>query len=225
MEEGVPFCPKCGAPQIRVAAPEGDEPATAPLPPGTPGEISPPSQPVYGTQPAWGAIPNFDPNRVNWRAALPGAVIAGLIGGAVSFVVGRYLLLFLLMLTLVGALAVRIYRARTRGAVRPSMGARIGIFAGLFSFGLQAIAVIGMFTASRPLIQQNMREAMKLSSRNMDPQTLQVMNDMVERMSTPEGMVAICLVILFVLFATTMIFTALGGAAGAAFFGKDRPLA
>ncbi len=151
--------------------------------------------------------------------------MAGIIGGAVSLFVGRYLLLLLLTLTLVGLLAVRIYRGRTHAFVRPGMGARIGIFAGLFAFCLYAIAVIGMFSTGVPMIQQNMREAMKVSSRNVDPQTLQIMQSMVDRMSTPEGLAAICLVILFVLFATTVIFTAIGGALGAALFGKDNPVA
>ena len=101
----------------------------------------------------------------------------------------------------------------------------LGFFAGLFAFCLYAIAVIGMFSTGVPMIQQNMREAMKVSSRNVDPQTLQIMQSMVDRMSTPEGLAAICLVILFVLFATTVIFTAIGGALGAALFGKDNPVA
>ncbi len=194
------------------------------MPPGIPGEIQPPAQPLYRSQPNWGSVPNFDPNRVHWRAALPGAAIAGLLGGAISLVVGRYLLLLLLTLFVIGAAAVRIYRSRAHVGVKPGSGAKIGIFAGLFTFFLYALAVVGMFTVGRPTIQQNMRDAMKISSRNVDPQTLQVMQDMVERMSTPEGLAATCMIILLVLFATTVIFTALGGAVGAAFFGKDHPV-
>ena len=223
VEDGVPFCPKCGAPQIRVATPENDEPVTPSFPPGTPGEVQPPAQPVYGTQASWGSIPVLDPNRVSWRAALPGAALVGLLGGAISFVLGRYLPLLLLMLFVIGAAAVKIYRSRTRVPVRPGTGAKIGIFAGLFSFLLYAVAVIGMFSTGTAVIQQNMREAMKMQSANVDPQTLEIMQRMVDRMSTPEGMAAICVVILAVLFVTTVIFTGIGGAVGAAVFGKDTP--
>jgi hypothetical protein len=208
-----------------VAEAEGNEPATAPMPPGTPGDLQPPAQPLYGGQTPWGQVPGLDPNRIQWRAALPGAAVAGLLGGGVSLFVGRFLPLLLLALMLAGALAVRMYRARTRSAVRPLMGAKLGVFAGLFSFLLYSIVVVGMFTMSRPMIQENMREAMKVSSRNVDPQSLQTMQALVDKMNTPEGLMAICVLILLSLFVITMMFTALGGALGAAMFGKDHTTA
>src|ERR1051326_7417864 len=44
IEEGTPFCRHCGAPQIRI--PGLEEAATPPMPPGTPGEVQPPAEPV-----------------------------------------------------------------------------------------------------------------------------------------------------------------------------------
>lgn len=192
------------------------------MPPGTPGEIQPPAEPVYGTHAGWPTHPSLDPNKVNWRAAFPGAALAGLLFGGISLFVGRFVPLLLLALILAGALAVRLYRARTRTSVAPLMGAKLGVFAGLFSFGLYSLAVIGMFTAGRGMIQQSMREAMAMSSHNVDPQTLDVMQKMVEQMNTPAGLATMCVLILVILFGISMIFTAIGGALGAAFFGKSR---
>ncbi len=224
VEDGVPFCPKCGAPQIRVVS-DDNEPVTGPMPPGTPGEIQPPAQPVYGTPAPWMPAPTLNPDHIHWRIAFPSALLIGLSGGLISLFMGRIPALLLLIPMATGALTVWAYRRRTRALVRPFAGMKLGVFAGMFSFLLSAIAVVGMFTLGRGMVQQSMREAMSLSSKNVDPQSLQIMQKMVDQMNTPEGLITICIVILFVLFAITFLFSAVGGALGAAMFGKDRPAA
>jgi zinc-ribbon domain len=225
VEDGVPFCPKCGAPQIRVAGAEDDEAVTPPLPPGTPGDIQPPAQPVYPDPSAWGRAPAQLAGLINWRVALPGAALAGLSGGVITLFLGRYLIVLILALLLAGAVTVRLYRRRTKSVIRPATGAKLGAFAGLFSFLIDALAVVAMFVLERPSVQQNMRDALDISSRNADPQSVQIMQNLIERMNTPGGMATICIVIIVFLFGICMVFTALGGVLGAALFGKDRNVA
>ena len=82
-----PACPKCGAPQIRVAVEEGNEPVTPPMPPGTPDEVQPPATPVYPQGEGWNhPVVAPDPRRVQWRSAFPLAVAVGLLGGALTMV-------------------------------------------------------------------------------------------------------------------------------------------
>ena len=150
---------------------------------------------------------------------------AGIVGGGLSLLLGRFLPILLLCLILAGALAVRIYRGRTNATVRPAMGAKVGAFAGLFCFLVDAAAVIAMFVLERPMIQESMREAMKISGRNADPQSLEIMKNMIDKLNTPDGMVLFCVLILAFLFALSLIFTSLGGLLAAAMFGKDRNVA
>lgn len=224
IEEGVPFCPKCGAPQIRVAVEEGNEPATPPMPPGTPGQVQPPATPVYPSPTGWGTVPPppLDPRRIQWRVALPYAIVIGLLGGGLTILLGRFPFFFLLSMMLAGAVMVRFYRRRTGATVTPGSGAKLGAFTGLFSFLLDSIMIVAMFTLERATVQDNMRKALEISGRNADPQSLQMMRNLVDRLNTPEGLATFCVIVILFFFGFTMFFTAVGGMIGAALFGKDR---
>src|SRR5581483_6640411 len=88
------FCPQCNAPQIRVAISAGEagsqhapalgeapepvedlrEPATGPLPPGTPGELQPPATPMrISGSPAFSQGGAPASSSVDWSQAVPGA--------------------------------------------------------------------------------------------------------------------------------------------------------
>src|SRR5437868_6908078 len=106
VEDGISFCPSCGAPQIRVAM----EPQ--PLAPGT--------VPLHAPE----------PGRLVWAHAFPAAMIAG-VCGAILGTVPLLSLLFFLWFTLAGAFAVAIYRRRMGVAWLPTgMGARLGAVTG-----------------------------------------------------------------------------------------------
>ncbi len=223
VEESVPFCPKCGAPQIRVNVEEGDEPVTAPLDPGTPGGVQPATTPVYPGQGGWSGMPAaLDPRRIQWRVALPVAAIVGLVGGGLTILLGRYPFIFLVSMMAVGALTVRLYKNKTGAQIGPGGGAKLGAFAGLFSFVLDAIMIVAMFTMERGLVQDSMRKALEISGKNADPQSLKLMQSMIEQLNTPSGMATFCVIVVLFFFGFTMFFTAVGGMVGAAVFGKNR---
>ena len=225
VDDGVPFCPKCGAPQIRVLDAEGNEPVTGPMPPGTPGDIQPPARPLYGAPASWTPIPSLDPNQIHWRAAWVPAAVIGVAAGVVFLLSGRMPPLFFLVPVLSGALTVRAYRARTHASVRAFGGAKLGALTGLFSFAVSALGVLAMFTLGRASIQQNMREAMAHPPRTMDAQSMQVMQNLIDKLNTPEGLVLFAVMILVMLFGILLVAGALGGALGAALFGKEHPSA
>ncbi len=202
---------------------EGNQPVTPPFEPGTPGGVQPPATPVYPAQSGWGAVPaSIDPRRMQWRVALPIAAVVGLVGGGLTILLGRYPFIFLVSMMLVGALTVRVYRNRTGAELGPGGGAKLGAFAGLFSFLLDAIMIVLMFTLDRGMVQESMRKALEISGKNADPQSLKILQNMVEQLSTPEGLATFCVIVVVFFFGFTMFFTAVGGMIGAALFGKNR---
>ena len=124
VEEQTTFCPSCNAPQIRVSVPAGfavNQPATAPLPPGTPASIEPPAVPLHFAP----------PTPINWkkflRSALPFCLLAG-----ISIIV--YAPLGLLAFIACVMVAVGRYRRDHSGALTRTQGAKLGAVAGVLSF-------------------------------------------------------------------------------------------
>src|ERR1700757_2928378 len=86
VEDGVPFCPQCRAPQIRVARSEATsappplppeaEAATPPPSPSTTGEMQPPAQPT--PVPRAGFL--LTPHAIEWSKAVPGAILGSILG-------------------------------------------------------------------------------------------------------------------------------------------------
>ncbi len=213
MEDGAAFCPNCRAPQIRVPGAE-DRPATAPLAPGTPGEIQPPATPVAWQErhpaeySAWQgqsgvAAPN---DRVSWGDALPGAVVAGLLIGAVLIPI----LSVFIAPAVAGTVAVVLYaQRRPDQSLTRGVGARIGSIAGLFGFVLFAVLVIFESLVIRGGAQ--FREALQqAAARNPTPEVQAMMS----RLLTPEGIVVIAVIMLIFFFALFAGFGAIGGAIG-----------
>ncbi len=204
VEEGTPFCQQCGAPQIRV---EADAGATPPLPPGTPGQLQPPAQPVFLT-PGPAA-----PARIEWSQALPGTLIAGLLL-ALSWVIPRASLVCLWMIV-AGVLAVALYRRRSRVPVTPGMGARLGAVTGLVGFVIYAVLVslagLVMKGQLRGMLSAALQQA---ASANPNP----AVREAVQRLSTPEGMALLFTLMMVIMLAAFLVFSAIGGALGAALF-------
>ena len=209
VEDGIAFCKHCGAPQIRVT---DQEPATAPLPPGTPAEAQSPAEPVIQ-----GSKPMAGPAGIDWSQAVPAAAMAGLLL-AVAWVIP--FVGFQLWLVAGGAVGVAMYRRRApQASLTPGLGARIGAVTGLFGFGVFAIMLALEMLATRgngrfrQLLQQVVEQA---ASRNADPRTQQAL----QQLMTPAGLALLITIMLVFFLAAFMALSSLGGAVGVWLAGK-----
>lgn len=172
------------------------------MPPGTPGEVQPPAQPV-----TVGAPVSY--RGIDWSHALPAALWAGALL-AIAWIVPYSG--YFLWIVAAGILAVALYRRRAGGApVTRANGARIGAVCGLFGFiGFAGIVSLGLLvlrgsTKFRELLQQAIQQA---SANNPDPAAQQ----MLAHMTTPAGL---ALLVTIVLVFFMIGFIALGSAGGA----------
>ena len=211
MEDGVPFCPQCGAPQIRVM--------TAAQP--APGRSS--SDTVMDLRPGQPAtLANLQPAGLSraWRAANLAAGLGALAALLVAVVTGLPQLGFFLWMLGGGVLAVVIYRRRQHlGFLSAGMGARLGAMAGLMGFVifglLSLVQVLSMRGTGQ--LRAALEQALKTSAAHSgNPEAQQ----MVQQFLTPEGMrllLALGIVLMLVLF---LALSSLGGAIAATISGK-----
>lgn len=194
VEDGTPFCPRCGAPQIRVA---GSEPLT---PGGTTPEI---------------AIEQYEshaslPSAFEWSDALPSAGMAVL---AAIFLMILGLPAGLGMLA-AGFLTVLIFRRRCPATpVTAGMGARLGALTGGLGFGVLA-AILALWTAFRSgkeIHDAFLNYLQQYVARSPDPHLQQVL----DLFNTPEGFTFIMILTLIMILIAFLIFSTIGGAVGA----------
>ncbi len=197
--EGAPFCPQCGAPQIRVAVGQS---ASVPLPPGTPDEVQPPAQPV------------FRPG-ISWPAARPSIIIAGILAAVAAMIApvgGIGVLFWAFLATLV---VVRLYSRRPDARLTGSSGARLGAATGLATFlawmVLFLIAIFGFHQG--PQLHEFVVKAMREASANYPtPQATQAM----DFITSNSGFATFIVLMLALLLVFSVICGALAGALGGA---------
>jgi hypothetical protein len=200
IEEGTPFCPQCGAPQIRV--------------PGIESEAD------IGTVTAPAAIFR-SPKAVEWSHGLPAAALAGLISAILMIIPLGGLGVGMLA---GGTLAVMLYRRRLPLA-HPSaaMGARLGAASGAIAFALfcllTAIQVL-VFHSGNQLRAALLESVQQTAARTTDPQAKPVL-DYLRSSAGLELVMAIGLVVMFVVF---LVVSSAGGAIGAALMSRSRRL-
>ena len=210
MEEGRPFCPHCGAPQIRVIVAEPLS-ATAPLSevaaiPQSAAELS-----ASQTVPVL-AVP------MQWSQALkPCALAAGL--AALLMLLG--LNPFVSMLA-VGFLAVVFYRQGNPATlIRPGTGARLGALSGLICFAAASIveAVVVLSSHRVAEIRETLLTAVnQAAARTSDPQALAVF----EHFKSPEGLQLLMILGLLFGLIASIVLAAITGVAGAIILGPRR---
>src|SRR5438067_159144 len=191
VEQGVPFCPACRAPQIRVGRSEA-EPA-----------VSPETWPARPEVPA--AIttkPEFDRRRARRSALVSGGllVMVMLLPTLAPFAI--------LWMLLAGALSATLYQRRA-GRATVGEGARLGITTGFFAFaivtvlsGASAALALAILSPAeiRAALQAQLTRAL---ANNPDPAVRQAL----EQMLTPHG-----IVLAFVsLFIGLIVLCGLGG--------------
>ncbi len=210
VEDGVAFCPQCSAPQIRVSA----EPATPPLPPGTPGQVQPPAQPVVLTSAAESPVAD----RLDWRHAFPVALTAGIV---LALCWALPWLTFLMWGLVGGALAVALYQRRKQVTITAGLGARLGAVTGLLGFVAFAVIISLELLATRGAgIRELWRQMLEqAAARNPNP----AVQEMIQRLSTPEGMALLFTITMVIVLAAFLVFSSIGGVIGASLFGKRQP--
>jgi len=227
----VAFCPNCNAPQIRIADIRGNEPATPPLRPGTPGEVQPPAQPASFEQHGqWQQGSSYDSqgsrpygsqttSGIQWSDALPGAMMAGAVI-ALSWLVP--VISFFLWPIAAGALSVILYlRRRTDATITSGMGARVGAIAGLFGFlAFTIVTAIDLVLLRRGgKLREAMQQVIQQSAaRNTSPEA----QAMMQRLATPEGVAVMITIVLIVFLVAFIGFGAAGGAIGAKLLNRPR---
>ncbi len=217
IEEGKPFCPQCGAPQIRVAMPE---PAVSPAAGNVSSEVSVNDPSVLSLNPPIVSPPMSGtalPGGIEWPRALRACAIAAFIS---ALVMAFGLMVPLLAGLGAGFLAVTLYHRRSAvGNVNARSGAQIGALSGLLFFGiaviLEALAAALFHTGGQ--IRQKMLEALQqAAARSADPQVQAVF----DRMKTPEGFAAMLILFLVVLLLFSIAASSLAGALTGAVLGR-----
>jgi hypothetical protein len=201
VEDGVPFCPQCNAPQIRVAGANAETVSAA--------ELAGVSLPDHHSGTA-----------IQWSDALPSAALAGLIAAFLMFIpLGA----FGLGMIAAGVLCVLFYRRRNPArSLSPSMGARLGLVSGTLGFGifavLSAVGTLVFHTGGQ--LRAAMLEAIEQSAaRSSDPQAQQI----IQYLKTPPGLALMMGLSLVIVLLAFLILSSLGGAIGAALMRrKDR---
>lgn len=185
------------------------------MPPGTPGEVQPPAQPVVVSN-----TPGVTPGvtGVDWHHAIPAAAWAGALL-ALAWVV-PYVGYFLWIIA-AGAVAVAFYRRRAPNAViTPANGARVGAVCGLFGFiGFSVLMAIGLLllrgsSKFREMLQQAMQQA---AASNPDPKA----QELLAQMTSPAGLAVMVTLVMVVFLIGFIALSSAGGAIGAKIF-KDK---
>jgi hypothetical protein len=191
VEDGIAFCPKCNAPQIRVSLPEPAVPAA-----------------VAAEDGAISNVASAPADRIEWSQALPSVGWAVLLSGLIAL--GSLGLGMLVA----GALAVVLYRRGHRGVnLSVWAGARLGVLTGSLGFGviLVGLAFAIFFLHAGAKIQDLMLAAMEqYMARHATPNSQQV----IDLLKTSSGVIFA----LFLALLTCVAFASIGGALGALFF-------
>jgi len=219
VEDGVPFCRHCGAPQIRVLI-AGDEAATETLAPGASGEAQPPAEPIPPGSAVLATTRRADP--LERRAVIFSALLAGFAAGLGTLL--PFVPVITLSMVAAGGIAVTLYKRKMPYvSVSARRGFRLGALAGFFGFLLNAGAsVMGMLSgenraALRDAMHERLKEAMSVNS---DASAQQMLNNIGDMISTPGGLAALFAFSLLIFGLIFVLLGGIGGSVGAALFGK-----
>jgi hypothetical protein len=206
VEEGIPFCPHCAAPQIRVVV---AEPAPPPL------AIA--AETMQGVLPASQTVPVLA-LPMQWSQALKPCVLAGVVASGLMLL-GLHP--FVAMVC-VGFLAVIFYRqSRPEIMLKAKTGAGLGALAGLLWFAMSSVIealVVLVFHKGAELRTALLTKIQEAASQTSDPQILA----MFERFKTQAGLEFLMIAGLICAFLASIALGGLGGALGGAILGRRR---
>lgn len=213
MEQGVPFCKQCGAPQIRVLGVEPEPPPAARPAENSTDVLAPPSLPTLPPP-----LPAAQTGTVQWSRALPGAALGGV------FSLPAMVIPFAMLgpaFMLGGGLAVMLYRRASGGVVpTPRAGARIGAASGGFAFLYVAVLTVACAVYRTAETRDFLLGGVaQLASWGYPPESIAQTKQMV---MTPDGLVAAVCSILFTMLLIMVAGSSIGGAFYAA-WSRRRP--
>jgi len=207
VEEGVPFCPHCSAPQIRVVVAEAAQGVAVQADGAYAGS---------GALPASRTVPVLA-LPMEWSQVVKPCALAALIA-AVAMVLG--LMVPLIAVLGAGFLAVAFYRRNhPHVAVRAGSGARLGAVCGVFCSGMTAIlgalrvAILHEGNAIRNWILDQVRQT---AVRFPGPQS----QPGLEFMRSPVGLMFMLAFLLVAGAVLLVLLSTLGGALGGALLGR-----
>ena len=208
LEEGRPFCPHCGAPQIRVLVAEpavvgafAEGGASASMPAALPATETVPVLAVSGT----------------WSQAVKPCALAAIVTTLLMFL-GLHPLVAMFS---AGFLAVVFSRQRgSVNAITPASGGKLGALGGFFCFAL--LAVLVAFASMVPELRTKFREGIidnadKWAAAHGGDAQVQ---SLLEQMKTPEGFMMIMIYGGILLLICSIVLGAVGGALGGGIFGR-----
>jgi len=208
VEQGVPFCPHCAAPQIRVVI---AEPAPPPL-----AFAAATTSPDPAVLPAAQTVPILA-LPMQWSQAFKPCALAAL----VAFLIGLLSQSVMVAMLAAGFLAV-IFQSRRRSGIPPraSEAAKLGALAGILCFGILSSVIA--FGATVPDIRTKMQgeyieNAQKVASwfpANPDIQAS------IDRLKTPRGFARALTEACVFLFFLSIVVAGLGGILGGAILGR-----
>ena len=208
VEDGVPFCQRCGAPQIRVATVE------PPLVSESAGAEGQSARDLDAFQTTRQVSPVASP--IPWSNALPACALAAAIA-AMLMALG----LVAPFLAVVGAgfLAVGFYRRRNPGVlIMAAAGARLGAVSGLLCFAMSAVLelALAMFHKGAVLRDKMLEAIQQAGSHTTDPQAVA----MLDYFKSPAGMAVMMVFVLIFAFVAFVVLSSLGGALGGILLGR-----
>jgi hypothetical protein len=203
---GTPFCPQCGAPQIRVA-------------PSVP--QSPISQ-IEGDEDLPSSV-GHPQSTIRWSSALPKTAVSGFATVALLILIAgltRMPAFLFLVIPLGGAFSVLLYsRGNDRQKLTTGAGARLGAVTGFFTFVFYSLKPAAEFSLHREEILDLVRKALQEAvARSSDPQAQTV----AQQLMTPTGLITIFICVVIILFVVFIALSSVGGAAGAAISQNSR---
>jgi hypothetical protein len=208
VHESDPFCPHCGAPQLRYEAPEEAAPSTGAIPAQR--------------------ISSRDFTVIRWRDAIRAAAILAVPAGVLSSLLG----LEALWVIAAGIAVISLYRRRTGILPTSRMGWRIGAIVGLFASviatGIDGITLLieRYGTHQGAMIDQRYRDlGQQLTDQltRSNPQAASVLPGFLHFWLTPDGVAAMVLINAAGLVVSMLIFAAAGGALGARLSARTAP--
>jgi hypothetical protein len=205
LSEGIPFCPHCGAPQIRVLIAEPQAEAMLPLAAGAAAVSAPPSS-LHVEMPTLWSV-GFRPCAL---AALTATLLMSL--GLNPFVA----------MLAVGFLAVFLFRQRNSGtSIKVGLGVRLGAISGLLWFAmssiLEATAVLLLHEGGE-IRGQLVEKINQVAAQTRDPQALA----MFDRFKTPAGLEYLMVFGVIFAFLASIVLGAVGGALGGSLLGRRK---